>query len=156
MNTHEKNTNLENLLEKTRIIKEQIENLNSELNILHKKQLEYNILICKEDVANLNKDDVLNEIETTIKNNLKAFNNNDCYDTHRLYADGTIEYCRNVYRGNWHEIFKKLFNDVPDQLNILFPEKLTNGKDRYVTLTFDNTIEIRKKLTLLKKIYDYK
>jgi len=133
---------------------------------LHKAQLEYkenDINIKKIEVSLLDKNDLIKKIGVLISTRSQDKNilSEKGVDVHRIYSDGTHEYCRNITRGNWMNIHGKLLNVIEPELNCLFPlffTRLVSGYDeieRYADMTFSDATEVRKVMESLSDVYKY-
>jgi hypothetical protein len=145
------------------IIKAEIDTLNTKLNTLNKKYNKYNEytrLILHNEVKNINIDDILKKTSALIQKYVVYYNKHITHgegDTHRVFSDGTIEYCRNLDRGNWHTLYTNVFGVVTEEVAQLFSESVSSKYcDRYVTVSYVHAESIREQLKYIKKIYDYK
>lgn len=154
-----KKHNLELLRKQESDIDKKLDLLNHRINELSKKKLEIQKSIKKKQVSGIDPEDVLDDIMSSIEKYTTEYDSqiskNTFYgDVHNIYADGTIDYCRNTARGNWHNVFEKIFNDVPDDLNNCFI-KFTKTGEGYATMSEENSYRIREKIQLLYNIYTY-
>ena len=157
---NKKDIDLYNLQGERDIIKAEIDTLNTKLNTLNKKYNEYTKLILHNEVKNINIDDVLKKTYALIQKYVVYYNKHITEgggDTHRVFSDGTVEYCRNLDRGNWHTLHTNVFGVVTEEVANLFSKSVSDKYcDRYVIVSYVHTESIREQLKYIKKIYNYK
>jgi uncharacterized ubiquitin-like protein YukD len=108
----------------------------------------------KLEVKLLNKDEILTNLAKIIKEHSQTETdmNNKGIDIYRVYSDGTLEFCRNTFRNNWHELEYNIIKNVPKELSTLFPNSLSSG-ETFVSVNSSYAIQIRSNIELLAKIY---